>query len=44
MRERELHNCFYTGSLNHKATCSLAGQSKHVFRLYSKVLQITHQD
>jgi len=25
MREREMHNCFYTGSLNHKATSSLPG-------------------
>jgi len=23
MKERELHSCFYTGSLNHKATSSL---------------------
>jgi len=26
IRERELHNCFYSGSLNHKATSSLLGQ------------------
>jgi len=25
MKEREFHNCFYTGSLNHKATSSLPG-------------------
>ena len=28
MRERELHSCFYTGSLNHKTTSSLLGQPK----------------
>jgi len=25
MMERELHNCFYTASLNHRATSSLQG-------------------
>jgi len=28
MGEREMHNCFYTSSLNHKATSSLPGQSE----------------
>jgi len=31
MRERELQNCFYTGSLNHKATSSLPGQPEPFF-------------
>jgi len=31
MRERRLHNCFYTGSLNHKATSSFPGQPEPGF-------------
>jgi len=38
MKGREWHNCFYIGSLNHKAT------SWAWFPLCSKVLQITYQD
>jgi len=36
MRERELHNCFYTGSLNHKATSSLPGQPEPDFHYIQK--------
>jgi len=36
MRERELHNCFYTGSLNHKATSSLPGQPELGFHYIQK--------
>ena len=36
MRERELHSCFYTGSLNHKATSSLLVQSEHGFHYVQK--------
>jgi len=36
MRERELHNCFYTGSLNHRATSSLPGQPKPGFHYIQK--------
>jgi len=36
MKRREWHSCFYIGSLNHKTW--------GWFPLYSKVLQITHQD
>jgi len=35
-RERELHSCFYTGSLNHKATSSLPGQPESGFH-YIKI-------
>jgi len=31
MKERELHNCFYTGSLNHRAISSLLGQAEPTF-------------
>ena len=31
MREIELHNCFYTDSLNHRATSSLPGQPEPGF-------------
>jgi len=36
MRERELHSCFYTGSLNHRATSSLPGQYEHDFHYIQK--------
>ena len=36
MRERELHNCFYTGSLNHRATSSLPGQLEPGFHYIQK--------
>jgi len=36
MRERELHNCFYTGSLNHKAISSLPGQHEPGFHYIQK--------
>jgi len=36
MRERELHNYFYTGSLNHRATSSLLGQPKSGFHYIQK--------
>jgi len=36
MKERELHNCFYIGSLNHKATSSLPGQPKPSFHYIQK--------
>ena len=36
MRERELHSCFYTGSLNHKATSSLPGQPEPGFHYIQK--------
>jgi len=31
IKERELHSCFYTNSLNHKVTSSLLGQPKPSF-------------
>jgi len=31
MRERELDSCFYTSSLNHKATSSFSGQHEPGF-------------
>jgi len=40
IKERELHSCFYTGSLNHKATFSLLGQPEPSFHC----IQNTHQD
>jgi len=36
MRERELHNCFYTCSLNHRATSSLLGQPEPDFHYIQK--------
>ena len=36
MRERELHSCFYIGSLNHKATSSLPGQPESSFHYIQK--------
>jgi len=36
MRERELHSCFYTGSLNHRATSSLPGQPESGFHYIQK--------
>jgi len=36
MRERELHNCFYTGLLNHKATSSLPRQPEPGFHYIQK--------
>jgi len=36
MRERELHNCFYTGSRNHKATSSLPGQPEPGYHYIQK--------
>jgi len=36
MRERRLHSCFYTGSLNHKATSSLPGQPEPSFHYIQK--------
>ena len=39
MREREFHNCFYIGSLNHKATSSLPGQSEPSFHYIQKFYQ-----
>jgi len=36
MRERELHSCFYTGSLNHRATSSVPGQLKPGFHYIQK--------
>ena len=36
MRERELHNCFYTGSLNHRATSCLPGQPESSFHYIQK--------
>jgi len=37
MKKRELHSCFYTGSLNHKATSNLPGQLKPSFHYIQKV-------
>ena len=42
MSERELHICFYTGSLNHKATSNLPGQLESGFHYIQKFY--THQD
>jgi len=46
MRERELHNCFYTGSLNHRATSNLPGQPKPSFHyiqnFYKSKTKIRH--
>jgi len=36
MRERRMHNCFYIGSLNHKATSSFSGQPKPGFHYIQK--------
>jgi len=36
MREKELHSCSYTGSLNHRATSSLLGQSEPSFHYVRK--------
>ena len=36
MKEREMHNCFYIGSLNHRATSSLPGQSEPGFHYIQK--------
>jgi len=36
MRERELHICFYTGSLNHIATSSLPRQLEPSFQYIHK--------
>jgi len=36
MRERELHSCCYTGSLNHKATSSLPRQLEPDFHYIQK--------
>jgi len=36
MRERRLHNCFYTGLLNHRATSSLLGQPEPDFHYIQK--------
>jgi len=36
MRERELHNYFYIGSLNHRATSSFLGQPKSGFHYIQK--------
>jgi len=41
MKGREWHNCFYTGSLNHKATSSLPGQPKPDFH-YIQKFYISH--
>jgi len=35
-REREFHNCFYTGSLNHRATSSFPGQPESGFHYIQK--------
>ena len=40
MRERELHNCFYTGSLNHKTTSSLPGQLELGFHYIQKFYKL----
>ena len=40
MRERELHNCFYTGSLNHKATSNLPGQHEPSFHYIQKFYKL----
>ena len=36
MRERELLNYFYTGSLNHKATSNVSGQLEPGFHYFQK--------
>ena len=36
MKERELYNCFYTGSLNYRATSSLPGQPEPSFHYIQK--------
>ena len=36
IKGREWHNCFYIGSLNHKATSSLLGQPKFGFHYIQK--------
>jgi len=36
MRERELHNCFYTSSLNHRDISSLPGQPEPGFHYIQK--------
>jgi len=45
MKKRELHNCFYIGSLNHRATSNLPGQPKpgfhHIQKFYKSHTKIT---
>ena len=45
MRESEMHNCFYTGSLNHRVTSSLPGQPKqgshYIQKFYKSQTKIT---
>ena len=36
MREIEMHNCFYIGSLNHRATYNLQGQPETSFHYIQK--------
>ena len=36
MRERELHSCFYTNSLNHRVTSNLPGQLEPGFHYIQK--------
>jgi len=36
IKERELHSCFYIGSLNHKATSNLLGQPELGFHYIQK--------
>jgi len=36
MREREMHNCFYTGSLNHRVTSNLPGLPELGFHYIQK--------
>jgi len=45
MKGREWHNCFYTSSLNHRATSSLQGQLEpgfhHIQKFYKSHTKIT---
>jgi len=40
MKEGELHICFYTGSLNYKATSSLSGQPEPGFYYIQKFYKL----
>jgi len=44
MREKGLDNCFYTGSLNHKATSNLPIQPESGFHYYKKFYKSQNRD
>jgi len=40
MKRREWHSCFYTSSLNHRATSSLPGQLEPCFHYIQKFYKL----